>query len=90
MTPLNADQLPRSVQARLGVSQRQSKPSRAGTGGPQRTTCSCGEVFERFEAAERHAQKEHHVRLEVGLYGPAEAPVTLPAGLGAPDGGDAA
>lgn len=70
MTPIHADDLSAETRKRLGLPKNRSKPTRAGTGGPQRTTCvPCGEVFDRFDAAERHAQKEHHCRLEVDLYG---------------------
>jgi hypothetical protein len=64
---IHADDLPRSVRKRLGLPKHRSKPTRAGTGGPQRTTCSCGEVFPTFPAAERHAHTESHTRLSIEM-----------------------
>jgi hypothetical protein len=65
---IHADQLDAATRKRLGLPKHRSKPTRAGTGGPQRTTCSCGEEFPTFTRAERHAHAEGHVRLEIDLH----------------------
>jgi hypothetical protein len=65
---IHADQLDAATRDRLGLPKHRSKPSRAGTGGPQRTTCSCGRNFPTFPRAERHAHTEGHVRLSIELH----------------------
>jgi hypothetical protein len=65
---IHADQLDAATRKRLGIPKHRSKPTRSGTGGPQRTSCSCGEVFPTFPAAERHAHVEGHTRLSIDLY----------------------
>jgi hypothetical protein len=65
---IHADDLPRAVRDRLDLPKHRAKPSRAGTGGPQHTTCECGEDFPTVSRAERHAHGAVHVRLSIDLH----------------------
>jgi hypothetical protein len=65
---IHADQLDAATRKRLGLPKHRSKPSRAGTGGPQHTTCECGAEFPAVSRAERHAHEAGHVRLSIDLH----------------------
>jgi hypothetical protein len=64
---IHADHLDAATRKRLGLPKHRAKPTRAGTGGPQRTTCSCGEGFPTFDQAECHAHTEGHIRLSIEM-----------------------
>lgn len=70
MSPVNADDLPADVRKKLGLPPKgRSKPrlSRAGVGDavPCRCRCRCGEMFDRYDKAEKHAREYGHTRIEV-------------------------